>query len=232
MAVKDIDQGTERPERDLGLPWLLDPVRSWLAYDIWLEVELDPGTVLHKPLPQQADPVDSLTAAYFDDKGYDAAKGGTLIGSASSALDVIQRMATSTYRYTLVGHALRVGFQVPIPGLKTVGGQPAVPTAPQRAYNRLVANWSGGVPVFYAAWSLPYLVARPARSSPGLQGGVFGGRIMAPVPPNPALAIRADAQLPELVRLPQAVIDEAAAPLALVAVPPPGQGQPPPFWVR
>lgn len=202
MPVFDQDPGLDSPEAAIVLPWNSDPVVSWLAYEIWLECRLDAGMVRHKPLPQAAAPVDTLAAAYIDRPKYGPFAGGTNVGAQSRVLDVIQRMATSTYRFLLRGYALRAGYQVPIPGLVSIAGQPAVPDGEQWGYNRLVANWNG-IPVFFAAWSLPYMVAIAPASTPGAP-------TYAPVPANPALRMRADVELPDATLVAVTTKDERA----------------------
>jgi hypothetical protein len=63
---------------------------------------------------------------------------------------------------------MRVGNQVLIPGIKTIGGVPAVPydRNPQWAYNRIApgGNYSGVV-LWYAQWSLWYTTAVPPVSN-------------------------------------------------------------------
>lgn len=207
----DADTGVQ-PETRLQLPWALNPETSWLDYRCWLENMLDPGMVLHKPLPQKASTPDDLGSVAMDDGGIDKARGGVSL-TGTGVLDVIQRMATSTYAFALKGWGLRVGFEIPIPRLVSVGGVDAVPGI-QRAYNMIVGNFAG-VPVFYAQWNLEYMISSsPGVSSPGLGGASLVG---APVPFNPALHIRPDAELPEGIDFPDSQTDQNSTP----AAPPP-----------
>jgi hypothetical protein len=194
------------PEDGLNLPWVIDKDSSYLDYRCWLEVSLDAGMALHKPLPQSAAEVDTLATAYFLDQGFDTAApaSGVNISSFSQATDVIQRMATSTYTFILRGWGMRAGYQIPIPGLRSVGGVAAVPGEIQRGYNVPVGNL-GGIPVWFATWELHYILPQAPRASPGL--GNQAGSLAAPVPPNPALHLRPDAKLPLSVRLPWTTVD-------------------------
>ena len=197
MGVFVTEQPGLYPESVLELPWAIDPEASWLAYALWVEVLLDPGLVKHKQLPSRADPYDSLASVAVGDPKFGQRTTGVNLGSQSTGASVIQRMASSEYRFTLKGYGRRAGYPVPVPGLVTVGGQPAVPDAPQwSSGNVLVGNLPGGIPVFHCLWSLPYLVQGPlARSAREVT--LF----------NPALHIRSDAQLPVSVALPRAPLD-------------------------
>lgn len=216
MSIADFDLDQVQPLGDLTLPWALVPGGSWLDYSAWVEIELDPGFVVHKPLPQGTANADTLATQLFEDYAFlkdpDAVPGaggfkpdapttsgsGVNLDSEAQGTDYIQRMATSTYRFVLLGTGLRAGYQVPIPGLKSVAGVPATPDNPQRAFNRIVGNAVGGIPIFYAEWELHYMIALPMKTG------------VAPVPPNLALRIRADANLPAAVLVPFMQTDQDA----------------------
>ncbi len=215
------DNASLFPEDSLSFPWVFNPQNSWFEYRCWVEVNLDAGMALHKPLPQKNPIVDHLATTYLGDANFDTATpaSGVNIASYSDATDVIQRMATSTYRFTLRGWGMRAGYQIPIPGLKTVGGVPAVPGEIQRGYNVIVGNLAG-IPLWFATWTLEYLIAKAPRGSPGLENRP--GSVAAPVPANPALHIRPDAKLPLSVQLPWTVIDSRNdEPLLASLTPPP-----------
>lgn len=199
-ALRDFDQAGV-PELGLGLPWSVNPASSWLDYRCWVEVRLDAGMVLHKPLPQSDPSPDTLAFVAIDDPHLDTNKGnGANIRARASGQDYIQRMATSTYTFILKGFALRVGYQVPIPGLMAVGSVTPVPGEVQRAYNVIVGNASG-IPVWFATWELHYIVAN--MPSPGED-------VDAPVPFNPAMHIRPDAKLPQRTQVPYTLTDQNA----------------------
>jgi hypothetical protein len=199
-GIPDGDDDRQFPEQQIELPWTLNPEFSWLFYDCWVEVHLDAGMALHKALPQRADPVDTLASVAIDQGDMDAKISGVNFSSASTGKDVIQRMATSTYRFVLKGRGMRAGYQIPIPGIVKVGGVPAIPERVQTAYDKIIGNLSG-IPMWYAQWELHYIV----NYSPGNVGSED-----APVPFNPALKIRPDAELPEGVQLPQTQTDARA----------------------
>lgn len=192
------DPPNVHPEDGLSVPWAVDPRVSWLDYRCWVEIELDAGMALHKPLPQSYPSVDSLGTVDILAPDADIVIPDGLLHSSSNATDIIQRMATSEYRFLLKGWGLRIGYQIPIPSLKRVGNAIAVPEGKQRAFNVVTGNVSG-IPLFYAAWELPYVIATP-----------LGSRATAPIPHNPAFHIRADAQLPLAILLPRAPKDDRA----------------------
>jgi hypothetical protein len=198
--VTNIDDLNTNPEQDLALPWVSDPAASWLDYRCWVEVSLDSGMALHKPLPRQDYDPDTLAQVYINDNNLDTTQAPYPVGSSVATVDVIQRMATSDFRFVLRGWAMRAGYPVPIPGLKYVGGITPVPDRIQRAANLLIGNWSG-VPIFYAYWELHYMLPRaPTRMD-----------LNDIVPFNPALHVRGDAKLPDAIGLPVAPTDQNSA---------------------
>lgn len=184
-------------EQGVLVPWLIDPASSWLDYRCDLEVRLDPGMVCHYPLPQQpTSRIDTLATADVADVRHETYKTGVNTIAQAAVQNLPQRMATSRYFFVLSGRAMRCGYQVPIPGLKTVAGVPAVPMAPQRAMNTLVGN-IGGIPVWLAVWELWYFVYLPPKSQQ--------------LPPaNLADHIRADVQLPTGLQVPYSQPDQSS----------------------
>lgn len=179
------------PEDSLSLPWLTDPEASWIDYRCWVEVDLDAGMALHKPLPQSDPAADTLASTFLGGKDFASSTDGVNLKSKAGGQDIVQRMATSTYGFVLKGFGTRVGYQVPVPGLKAVGNQDAVPSGRQwTTGNIIVGNMMGGIPVFFCAWELHYMVAGPLKAA------------KAPTPDNPALHILANAELPVAVLLP------------------------------
>lgn len=200
-VVTNQDDANSHPEDNITLPWCVSPDATYLDYRCHVEIQLDPGTVLHKPLPQQAWPVDTLGSISIAAPEFFSAVNGVNMNSASGAEDVIQRMASSTYVFVLRGWGMRAGYQIPIPSLLKIGTADAVPTNPQTATQEIVGNLMGGIPVWYAVWELYYLVATAPKIA----------RIdQQPIPPNPAFAVRPDAELPKFVRVPRMPADQNA----------------------
>lgn len=186
------------PERILGTPWVSDPAASWLDYDCWVEVYLDSGMCLHKILPQSNPSIDTLGSITIDARDFNTAIDRDVnLNSSSSDVDIIQRMASSTYRFVLKGQAQRFGYKVPIPFIKKIGNQTPVPVGTQLAFNKCVGNFSG-VPLWFAAWIIAYVVAGPVRKA------------KAPLPFNPAAFYRTDARLPATIGLPDTPRDSRA----------------------
>ncbi len=207
-GVPSINPERTFPEDALSLPWTTDPATSWIDYRCWVEVLLDPGMALHKPLPQSNPAVDTLASAFITDADFDKNIGGVNLASSSRAVDIIQRMASSTYRFILKGFGLRAGYTIPVPGIRSVGGIPAVPDFPQwTSGNVLVGNWSG-IPMFFCEWELHYIVSQSPHGtrSPGNPDAATGP-VAAPIPPNPAQHIRGDAELPAGISLPRVFPD-------------------------
>jgi hypothetical protein len=198
FGVTDVDDGSVN-EKGLTLPYVVNPRYSFLEYQMWIECYLDAGMVLHKQLPQVPQAIDTLAVAGAFDVNLDNNVNGVNLTSVGKFTDTVQRMATSEYQFVLKGFALRVGYQIPVPGLKTVAGVPAIPGKLQWSLgNRVVGNYSG-VPLFFNQWELWYFVAIPPKK-PQLP------------PPNLGEHIRADAQLPTGMQVPWSQPDQQSQP--------------------
>ena len=208
MPIADIDVFGENPESQISLPWSIEnPQATYLLYECWIETTLDAGFALHKTLPQDFDNTDTLASGFIDDPDLDLNVEGVNLFSASSGVDTIQRMSTSTYLFRLRGYAMRVGYQIPIPGVKSIGGQTPVPGEKQWAYNRIIGNFSG-IPLWGAEWDLEYITAK----SPQVSANDMGNAAQGAVPPNLAAHIRGDVQLPDTIALPWTNPDQNAVP--------------------
>lgn len=152
-------------ERGVKIPWASDPAGSYAYYECNVEVMLDSGIVVHNRLPSVNNLPDTLSSVLLDDRGMDrVVDRGVNLRSADQYADIVQRMGHSRYWFRLHGQALRVGYRVPIPGIKYIGGVAAVPydKNPQWAYNRIVPGGNfGGIILWHAEWSLWYTTAEP-----------------------------------------------------------------------
>lgn len=139
---------------------------NWVYYDATLGCVLDSGIVVHRRLPSVDNDPDTLASCVITDPDVDKLTGrGVNLKSHDSFEDVVQRMAHSQYWFRLWGQALRVGEQVPIPSLKSIGGVDAIShdAEPQFAYNKIVGNYSGLV-LWHGVWSLWYTLAKPPKT--------------------------------------------------------------------
>lgn len=204
-GVADVDAG-QNLENNLTLPWVFDPEVSWLDYRCTIEVHLDPGTALHKPLPQGQPQqnstyppiaaIDTLGSFDVNSPYLNAQTDGVHTVSAATFQDIVQQMATPLWRFCLRGYALRAGYQIPIPKLLKVAGVPAIPANPQFAFNDLAGNYSG-VPLWFAQWELWYYVAVPPKGD-------------LAIPANLARHITADEPVPESIAVPASQPDQHA----------------------
>jgi len=215
-GVSNVDPGT-LIESGFLLPYVTDKKTSWLDYRCALSVELDPGVVLHKILPQSQQDVDTLASGVFDPPPklvrvtqvvptggivnqnvvklaqgtpFDELVAQANTTSAGKYTDTVQRMATSRYWFCLKGWAIRAGYRIPIPGLTTVCGVPAIPDNPQKVLSdsEIIANYSG-VPIYFSQWELWYFINVPPKQA------------QTP-PPNLAEHITADVTLPKGMQAP------------------------------
>ncbi len=168
VGESDPDRNTNT---ELGalIPWPTNVAATWVYFDCTVAAVLDSGIVVHNRLPQVNNGYDTLASVSLDDPNLDVSvAGGVNLKCKDQYLDIVQRMGHSRYWFRLWGQALRVGRQVPIPGLVTVGGVPAIPydKNAQWAFNRIMPGGNyGGVILWHAAWSLWYTTDRPPVSN-------------------------------------------------------------------
>lgn len=168
VGVSDTDSGTVN-EQGITIPWPTSPVGSWVYYDCTISAMLDSGIVVHSRLPQVNNSADTLASCFFDQPKLENQVGGVNLNCQDQYRDIVQRMGHARYWFRIWGQALRVGQRIPIPGIKTIGGQPAVPydQNPQWAFNRIVPRGNyGGIPLWMARWSLWYTIATPPTNKP------------------------------------------------------------------
>lgn len=168
VGVSDLDDG-QVTDKGMLLPWPSDPRTTWVYYDCTVGVMLDSGMVIHSHLPQVNNLPDTLASCDFDDPRLDSVRDvGVNLKCQDQYADILQRVGHARYWFRLWGQALRVGLQVPIPGLKTVGGVPTVPydKNPQWAFNRIFPGGNfGGFPLWHAQWSLWYSTLTPPKTN-------------------------------------------------------------------
>lgn len=156
-------------ERNLDIPWSSDPAGSYVYFDCTVGQVLDSGIVIHNRLPQVDRTPDTLASASFDDPNlYKITDKGVSLLCRDQYTDIMQRMGHSRYWFRLWGQALRIGYKVPIPGIKKIGGVDAVPydKNPQWAFNRIFPYGNyGGVVLWHAQWSLWYTTLVPPVSN-------------------------------------------------------------------
>lgn len=190
-------------ERGIYLPGIsnsqaVGPSASYVYYDCTVGVVLDSGIVVHNRLPQTRSLIsDTLAVIPFDDPRLDKLIGfGVNLTCKDQYVDIVQRMGHSRYWFRLWGQALRIGYQVPIPGIKAIAGVLAIPydKNPQWAYNKIApgGNYSGAI-LWHAQWSLwyttnippglsveRYLVADPSAHISGSTGSAPPLNVQAP----------------------------------------------------
>lgn len=156
-------------EQGIGIPSPSDPAGSYVYYDCTVGVMLDSGIVVHNRLPQVNNLPDTLAAIAVDASNLDSfTSAGVSLNCNDQYADIIQRMGHARYWFRLWGQALRVGYQVPIPGIKTIGGVAAIPydRNPQWAFNKIAPGGNfGGSILWHAVWSLWYTTLVPPISA-------------------------------------------------------------------
>jgi len=168
VGKSDTDTGIVA-ERNQLILWATDPAGSYVYYDCTVGVMLDSGIVVHNRLPQVNKGFDTLSSAFLDDPELDQHINlGVNLKCQDQYQDIVQRMGHSRYWFRLWGQALRIGYQVPIPAIKLIGGVAAIPydKNPQWAFNRIApgGNYSGVI-LWHAEWSLWYTTISPPTSN-------------------------------------------------------------------
>lgn len=198
----DFDNQNPTHEQNVLLPVAADPAGSYVYYECTVGSMLDSGIVVHNRLPQVNNAADTLAMHLLDDPGLaDYTDGGVNLECNDQYADIVQRMGHARYWFRLWGQALRVGFQVPIPSLVSIGGVPAIPydKNPQWGYNTIApgGNYSGVI-LWLAQWSLWYTIAVPPNDSEDIAIA------------NPMAHIRGDAELPKGMQSPYSQVDDNA----------------------
>lgn len=195
-------------EHGVEIPWAKDTAASYLYYDCTVGIVLDSGIVVHNRLPQgNSGFSDTLATIPIDDPRLDLITGfGVNIRCRDQYQDIVQRMGHARYWFRIWGRAMRVGYQVPIPGIRTIGRVPAIPydRNPQWAYNSIApgGNYSGLI-LWRAAWSLWYTTLIPP------QPGSMPDTQSMPVA-DPSAHIHSNIRPPEGMQAPYSQLDDNA----------------------
>lgn len=161
-----------------------DPATSWVEYQCHTAIAPDTGRVVGKTLP--ASPI----ATGRGQSGWNVMGGVTAALPSGTAFPPLQQQFADqrsggetfvhqrtkpTLYVTISGHAVRVGFPVPVPGLVSINGQAATLVGKPLFTSGVVGN--ANVPVYGARWNMTYVAtADRAAAAP------------VPTPPNPFLA--------------------------------------------
>lgn len=155
-------------EEGIELPFTTNPTGSYLYYDCTVAASLDSGIVVHNRLPQVDNEADTLASVFLDNENLATITDkGVNLTCKDQYTDIMQRMGHSRYWFRIWGRAMRIGYKIPIPAIKTIGGVVAIPydRNPQWAYNGIVPGSSfGGVVLWRAYWSLWYTTLVPPKN--------------------------------------------------------------------
>lgn len=167
VGVTDVDAGL-LIENNIGIPIAVDNDATWVYFDCTISVMLDSGIAIHHPLPQVDRGIDTISSNGYGSDDFNQLTNGVNLECINAYTDITQRMAHPRYLFRLFGRALRIGKQIPIPGLVSIGGVPAVPydNNPQWGYNSIAPGGNfGGVILWRAEWSLWYTTLTPPTSN-------------------------------------------------------------------
>ena len=199
---KDPDKGTS-PEIGAVVDVLPEANLSWINYQCWFETELDPGTAILKSLPQATYSVDVLSSVDAYSANAQGATGSVNLASKSKQSDNVVRATTSTYKVTLKGYAVRIGYDIPVPGLVSWAGVKPIPGKQHVSGPQIVTQYCG-VPVYLTMWTLEYFVPVPPDVPAGQRQ--FG-------PPNLGDTVADTNSPPKTAQMPVSAIEPAQAQL-------------------
>lgn len=160
------------------------PADSWIVYDLWIEVESEDRTMIHKPL---------AATAYSEDgvgSGYSA--------QIDAPADIIQRRTSNSDVVYLCGRAARVCYDIVPPRLRSIGDREA--ELANRSDREFFRQWVVGKvthTVLGATWRQRYILKaerkQVALSSTGVRS--FG----TPVAPREVALTTWPVQVPTMV---------------------------------
>ncbi len=217
VGKSNVDNPTPTLEDGLLLPWPSDPDTSWVYFDWGIECMLDSGMVVHNRLPQINRDADTLAPLYIDNPNFSSEMyDGVNLKCQDQYTDIMQRMGHARYWFRLYGKALRIGYKVPIPKIKTIGGVPAIPydNAPQFAFNRIFpgGNYSGAV-LWHAEWSLWYTTLVPPTDSKDIPAVDFAAHIDGTIDPPISDGVQSPFSQPDDNAVPSAPPQQLEQPL-------------------
>lgn len=202
VGVTDVDSGLII-EQGIRLPQSNGERATYLYFECSIGTMLDSGIVVHNTLPQVDNTPDTLASDGYGTPDFSLLTNGVNLQCKDQYRDIVQRMGHARYWFRIWGKAMRLGIQIPIPGIKFIGGVPAIPydKNPQWAYNSPVSGGSySGVPLWRAEWSLWYTTAVPPVNS------VF------PVS-DPTTRISLDDDADQSIQVPYSRADDNAVPV-------------------
>jgi len=156
------------------------PFNSWLDYSVSLRYNERSGVIRHKLLlpaddsaarsPGQPDSTPSPPYVWggqlgSDDSVRDQVGPGITAaeGRGTRTTDPVQRPVGPSRRIWLMGYGVRLGYRVPVPVLKTVGGVAAIEV--ERWIDERPASAIAGMPIYKTGWIIEYIIpAAPTKS--------------------------------------------------------------------
>lgn len=141
-------------------PALVNPIASWLRYEMFLEVESDHRVSRHQPLAGTITENTVSPNALGNILAMNADIGGARLTTttAEEAASLFQRTAAPSAVITLYGRAWRLGFRINPPRLERYEGQEVT-----LVYDRIiggVVSSINGTPIFFLQWVLRYVIPR------------------------------------------------------------------------
>jgi hypothetical protein len=101
----------------------------------------------------------------IDPSEVDGGKGGTPTqGGLTSKISYVQERSRSSTYLIMEGHGVRQSAKVPIPKVKTIGGQPAKLVEEEVTGSSLLGYTSNGCPIYIAKWRRVYYLPQGVDS--------------------------------------------------------------------
>ena len=140
------------------------PETSWVCYDNTYELEESESTYVAIPLHQSQQAVDNYINGIlervnnnpaYQPRGYNPNAGGA--SSSSQNPTVAGSRSVGKFGVKMKGLAIRVGHEIPIPYLHSIGGQRAIPDKSKTSHKQVGVD-SSGCAIYAASWVKTYYV--------------------------------------------------------------------------
>jgi len=154
----DPSSGTDEEAEDARDPYGgdRDPKYSWIKYENDFEIEEDTNSI---PVSYLEEPSSSYylstDGAYSNREIAGFTYNGKATNSTQTNPPAVIARGHSTFYVRMVGHAMRVGYKIPIPFVVSVAGKTAKRVSAKIAHKQISA---GDYPTYLAKWDILYCI--------------------------------------------------------------------------
>lgn len=144
---------------------------SWVVYKSWIVMSTKERIAIHKPLPRAGGYGRVAQSGGGGNEVKESYKSNERPKTDIKTLDtnrpdIIQRTGMPTQSCRLIGHAIRIGFEIVPPRLTSVNGITTKPIEAENTFKQTVIGSAEGYPIYAAEWDIGYILDRTAESPP------------------------------------------------------------------